>query len=217
MCGEYKLSSVTLFFSSGSPHIRGEYSIQVATLSSFSGSPPHTWRIPERAILRSCSLRITSTYVENTYRWFFWWCCQQDHLHIRGEYGLLRFRRHYVRGSPPHTWRILSAADSSALLKRDHLHIRGEYTSEIDLIFVLLGSPPHTWRILCIVISMDIHMRITSTYVENTYDVLTAEDNLQDHLHIRGEYPISSIDSPPIKGSPPHTWRIQKSTKKRLN
>ena len=152
--------------SSGSPHIRGEYSIQVATLSSFSGSPPHTWRIPERAILRSCSLRITSTYVENTYRWFFWWCCQQDHLHIRGEYGLLRFRRHYVRGSPPHTWRIQKCSTAKLLLSRiTSTYVENTFSGGF-ICLAETGSPPHTWRIHVWNWFNFCSVRITSKYVE---------------------------------------------------
>ena len=60
-----------------------------------------------------------------------------------------------------------------------------------------MGSPPHTWRILCIVISMDIHMRITSTYVENTQCIPFSLPRFEDHLHIRGEY--SALLPPTVK------------------
>ena len=67
MCGEYKLSSVTLFFS--------------------SGSPPHTWRILNPSGFNIIPVRITSTYVENTAQYDELLDFPQDHLHIRGEYS----------------------------------------------------------------------------------------------------------------------------------
>ena len=47
-------------------HIRGEYLIALFIVSLVTGSPPHTWRIPCKTTSRSVSVRITSTYVENT-------------------------------------------------------------------------------------------------------------------------------------------------------
>ena len=70
-----------------------------------------------------------------------------DHLHIRGEYFNSYHKHGGIVGSPPHTWRILSASAVRDALGRitstyventciavlcdgisqDHLHIRGEY------------------------------------------------------------------------------------------
>ena len=54
--------------------------------------------------------------------------------------------------------------------------------------FGFIGSPPHTWRI-------------------QLSDSLTTM-NLQDHLHIRGEYADQGRAIMNSLGSPPHTWRI---------
>ena len=51
----------------------------------------------------------------------------------------------------------------------DHLHIRGEYSNAAFLLIVMLGSPPHTWRIQFAIMQSKKAIRITSTYVENTY------------------------------------------------
>ena len=51
--------------------------------------------------------------------------------------------------------------------------------------------------------------RITSTYVENTVHEAKPISDVEDHLHIRGEYTINNIYSTRVLGSPPHTWRIQ--------
>ena len=51
--------------------------------------------------------------------------------------------------------------------------------------------------------------RITSTYVENTPPTFTQQCELEDHLHIRGEYIRVCMRAVPPLGSPPHTWRIQ--------
>ena len=71
-----------------------------------------------------------------------------DHLHTRGEYNTMQHVRLVLRGSPPHTWRILNrvhdgfawdgitsthventSTNAYALtLNKDHLHTRGEYT-----------------------------------------------------------------------------------------
>ena len=132
------------------------------------GSPPHTWRIQE--LIGSChsTVRITSTYVENTHGVQFSNLFVKDHLHIRGEYHTLQNHQHQKLGSPPHTWRILieesmikhpfritstyventKVPDCSPVKTEDHLHIRGEYVPLPELSSLLSGSPPHTWRIL---------------------------------------------------------------------
>ena len=56
---------------------------------------------------------------------------------------------------------------------------------------------------------MDKVIRITSTYVENTFLNLTTFILAEDHLHIRGEYHKSDAFLYFREGSPPHTWRIR--------
>ena len=53
-----------------------------------------------------------------------------------------------------------------------------------------------------------IYPRIISTYVENTKSKSLKFCSTQDHLHIRGEYSISTCGKVSGKGSSPHTWRI---------
>ena len=88
-------------------HIRGEYSISVLCFFGNSGSPPHTWRILFRIDRNKHSIRITSTYVENTLIFLSNQSIFEDHLHIRGEYQNWSKSATLHSGSPPHTWRIL--------------------------------------------------------------------------------------------------------------
>ena len=67
-------------------HIRGEYSADEAEMVQDLGSPPHTWRILKSFISTRGTLRITSTYVENTSYEHIGLSVLWDHLHIRGEY-----------------------------------------------------------------------------------------------------------------------------------
>ena len=60
-------------------------------------------------------IRITSTYVENTYTTMIEFDDSKDHLHIRGEYRLEFHREAWLPGSPPHTWRIPSGSIAIAL------------------------------------------------------------------------------------------------------
>ena len=57
-----------------------------------SGSPPHTWRIHEKAKNDNRKLRITSTHVENTYLSRAGMHRSEDHLHTRGEYAPVRIK-----------------------------------------------------------------------------------------------------------------------------
>ena len=99
-------------------HIRGEYDTDTDKERVYLGSPPHTWRIPITFLLLIKSLRITSTYVENTIEptqcMFQIW----DHLHIRGEYGIIKNPHTGTMGSPPHTWRILITIRSNKTADR---------------------------------------------------------------------------------------------------
>ena len=93
-----------------------------------------------------------------------------------------------IKGSSPHTWRILCSIFVRIKLVGiistyventfyhskqlpsywDHLHIRGEYLISISNTFVPVGSSPHTWRIHLGYNFGSKTMRIISTYVENT-------------------------------------------------
>ena len=156
-------------------------------------------------------------------------CKLQDHLHIRGEYRFLLIFCFGHPGSPPHTWRIRNQFflqhwllgitstyvenTSSKRHKRanfkDHLHIRGEYLFHLLSSSSLKGSPPHTWRIPSLITTLTNMLRITSTYVENTGNLISSHGRDEDHLHIRGEYPLSNFQRARGIGSPPHTWRIR--------
>ena len=68
-------------------HIRGEYCLVMLAIETTIGSPPHTWRIPFFESSLDQSLRITSTYVENTKLMKLSTRQTKDHLHIRGEYS----------------------------------------------------------------------------------------------------------------------------------
>ena len=111
-------------------------------------------------------------------------------------------------GSPPHVWRIpqsehganvfwritSTCVENTSVLPimllafKDHLHMCGEYLYNTGELAPGQGSPPHVWRI------HDEHFkiwqtgRITSTCVENTYDVGLDRDASEDHLHMCGEY-----------------------------
>ena len=92
--------------------------------------------------------------------------------------------------------------------EKDHLHIRGEYTWKQVFILIIIGSPPHTWRIRHSKKFYHGRSGITSTYVENTHNIPKMVGDLEDHLHIRGEYSPMLYHEPFLLGSPPHTWRI---------
>ncbi len=138
-----------------------------------------------------------------------------------------------IKGSPPHTWRIRDCNRFAQTCKGitstyventvgrkindldagDHLHIRGEYLVRLISSLLPMGSPPHTWRILRQSKSQLTANRITSTYVENTLNIINLFFFFWDHLHIRGEYNLKKISPLTAMGSPPHTWRIPKTTK----
>ena len=72
-------------------HIRGEYLTSGYFMNLLRGSPPHTWRILQLKPIELILVRITTTYVENTIMLPWDYVNDEDHLHIRGEYLLLRF------------------------------------------------------------------------------------------------------------------------------
>ena len=94
--------------------------------------------------------------------------------------------------------------------QQDHPHIHGEYRTGADLSPLAGGSPPHTWGIPNLWISINQYVRITPTYMGNT-DLINAERVFgEDHPHIHGEYLSERGYSLLVKGSPPHTWGIQR-------
>ena len=55
-------------------------------------------------------------------------------------------------------------------------------------------------------------MRITSTYVEKTFNRTPLWSSTEDHLHIRGENRDAVEMIKTQEGSPPHTWRKRLET-----
>ena len=88
-------------------HIRGEHLLKEAKQQTLLGSPPHTWRTLSVKCIGDLSLRITSTYVENTTVLWNGKPTFQDHLHIRGEHLSSLLTPPIFLGTPPHTWRTL--------------------------------------------------------------------------------------------------------------
>ena len=70
-------------------HIRGENLFAIIINFAKIGSPPHTWRKPKQKDISLVGLRITSTYVEKTWKFARVGAYLQDHLHIRGENKLV--------------------------------------------------------------------------------------------------------------------------------
>ena len=137
-------------------------------MNIYLGSPPHTWRIQRSELSVLGLIRITSTYVENTFFWFPNDSPKEDHLHIRGEYRIRVAINHLSLGSPPHTWRIqIKFADYNPRIR-----ITSTYVENTAFLAQLSsnpkGSPPHTWRIPMWQDWDKFTARITSTYVENT-------------------------------------------------
>ena len=134
-------------------------------------------------------------------------------------------------GWPPHTWRIQDTSSNFARyfgmistyventlwthgierLIQDDLHIRGEYWVKPKSFDSVAGWPPHTWRIPDPDTGQKTATRMTSTYVENTLSYLSRLMEREDDLHIRGEYKMLLNRALPMKGWPPHTWRILKN------
>ena len=69
-------------------------------------------------MILSSSLRITSTYVENTAPFRYFQPPGEDHLHIRGEYLDSDEEINVGAGSPPHTWRILLKPFIASVISR---------------------------------------------------------------------------------------------------
>ena len=71
--------------------------------------------------------------------------------------------------SPPLTWRKLSKQKEYQMVCQDHLHLRGENQPNKSNDSMSAGSPPLTWRKLIRGFTVMLNTRITSTYVEKTY------------------------------------------------
>ena len=129
------------------PHIHGEY-------------------MPE-IIRPDAGKRITPTYMGNTKIRHFQCDEWQDHPHIHGEYTIKGQQYFINKGSPPHTWGILTSHKTPLQVPwitptymgntptapppppglGDHPHIHGEYQKCRQTIGFVSGSPPHTWGI----------------------------------------------------------------------
>ena len=92
--------------------------------------------------------------------------------------------------------------------EQDHLHMCGEYFIVTGVVDSLIGSPPHVWRIPLLTCYILLLIRITSTCVENTLLAGSKGKQLEDHLHMCGEYNEFVFESFGKSGSPPHVWRI---------
>ena len=90
------------------PHIHGEYATTGKYYMPNSGSPPHTWGIQQPHEVRKAANRITPTYMGNTTEKYLYQAIIKDHPHIHGEYCSLQSRLSRLKGSPPHTWGILT-------------------------------------------------------------------------------------------------------------
>ena len=91
-------------------HLRGEHQSLAVYRWLFLGSPPLTWRTLDRERNRRESIRITSTYVENTIPFLLNSAAAWDHLHLRGEHHNLTQAELAQAGSPPLTWRTLKSS-----------------------------------------------------------------------------------------------------------
>ena len=78
-----------------------------------SEAAPHTWRIHLVNALINLTVRIISTYVENTPALSSVHLENANHLHIRGEYTSGFKWVDLKTGSSPHTWRILTPDEDS--------------------------------------------------------------------------------------------------------
>ena len=172
--------------------MRGEYEKHIVELYHNLGSPPQAWRIHQSRCSNFFNWDITSTGVENTHAINQAKNSAEDHLHRRGEYSHCFLQVAHVLGSPPHAWRIpvlqlnrytnigitSTCVENTSWLpcrqiqERDHLHMRGEYWFIQSISIVFQGSPPHAWRIPAVGTKNTAQLGITSTCVENTYDLI---------------------------------------------
>ena len=88
-------------------HLRGEHLESLELARSEKGSPPLTWRTLIYFAFFSINFRITSTYVENTFKPTRRQGGGEDHLHLRGEHLFFSISLYNYIGSPPLTWRTL--------------------------------------------------------------------------------------------------------------
>ena len=170
------------------PHIHGEYSNPAHKKAFISGSPPHTWGIPEKVAELIEKRRFTPTYMGNTESRRFPLGSPAVHPHIHGEYSPVENRAVIDDGSPPHTWGILSIPESAIdrtrftptymgntklssrvkELQSVHPHIHGEYFLSPKFLLNHCGSPPHTWGIQTGWSTVAGIFRFTPTYMGNT-------------------------------------------------
>ena len=92
---------------------------------------------------------------------------------------------------------------------KDHPHVCGEYSGMWMGYWKKTGSPPRMWGIQRNLFIEYVWVRITPTYVGNTVPVLHLLYGHEDHPHVCGEYPLSSIMALIVSGSPPRMWGLQ--------
>ena len=149
-------------------HGRGEDTGSIESISSFSETPPRTWRRPPSLCLGTRWRGNTSTDVEKTDSRQIGHRSARKHLHGRGEDRPDNRRsRHRARNTSTDvekTW--LEIIGFEAIEK--HLHGRGEdaFASLKEEPFE--ETPPRTWRRLTRASLPDYVSRNTSTDVEKT-------------------------------------------------
>ncbi len=158
-----------------------------------------------------------------------------DHLHVRGEHAGHASEPMTTPGSPPRVWRaqqqerhqpgqhrITSTCveGTSTVVERgctspDHLHVCGEHRPAMPNVVRTGGSPPRAWRAR----AGGPHCRpsgwITSTSVESTRTSRRTSSSASDHLHVRGEHPMTAGSDRCSPGSPPRAWRARPRPQRR--
>ena len=152
---------------------------------------------------------------------------------MRGEYVFRSPGGRLPTGSPPLAWGIHLVKDGegkitritptcvgntrrsrfAAKVGRDHPHLRGEYLVAIQTKLLTKGSPPLAWGIPCVINNTSVDKGITPTCVGNTLIRLGQLTSVEDHPHLRGEYPMPRPLMLAQLGSPPLAWGIQKLKK----
>ena len=99
----------------------------------------------------------------------------------------------------------------------DHPHIHGEHLHCCCNGYVPIGSPPQTWGTQTVLSMTHGLMRITPTYMGNTYRNQIYFPLTQDHPHIHGEHWFNFDECSYIRGSPPHTWGTPMRAASKIN
>ena len=130
------------------------------------------------------------------------------HPRIRGEYpGAPGMTRRW-RGSPPHSRGIPPPTALGIRSPKAHPRIRGEYVNRCWTGVRREGSPPHSRGILRVSRAGHARPRLTPAFAGNTVWAVGAEEELEAHPRIRGEYVVILKPVRLADGSPPHSRGI---------